>query len=55
MLIENDAHGAQIHPIPPEGDGSKDGLKIAEDDTLEETTAAVVHAWVICSLRFFLP
>lgn len=55
MLTENDKHGAQSHPIPPEGDGSKDGLKIAEDDTLEKAAAAAVHAWVICSLLFFLP
>lgn len=55
MLIENYEHGAQSHAIPPDGDGSKDGLKIAEDDTLEKTTAAAVHARVICSLCFFLP
>lgn len=54
MLIENDEQGAKSHPIPPDGDGHKDGLKIAED-TLEKTTAAAVHAWGICSLRFFLP
>lgn len=50
MLMENDEHGAQSRPVPPDGDGSKDGLKIAEEDTLEKTAAAAVHAWGICSL-----